>query len=229
MIEQQPILLTGIQRSGTSMIAGVLYACGAFVGDVAVKNNVKRGMFENIRIRDTIVKPYLESMKADRNGQWPLPKNIYVPITWRQRVEQVMKDEGYVDGPWLYKDTKMGAMWQVWNYAYPNAKWVIVRRRTGDVVQSCLKTGFMRAFKSEKLRQELGLKDEREGWLMWVHEYEKKFVEMIEEGVNCKVIWPERLLDGNFQQLYELLEWLGLRWDRGALDYINPLVGNERR
>jgi hypothetical protein len=63
-----------------------------------------------------------------------------------------------------------------------------------------------------------------EGWLEWVHEYEKRFVEMIQAGVNCKIIWPERMINGNLQQLYEVIEWLGLTWKKEALNHINPLL-----
>jgi hypothetical protein len=212
MIEQSPILVTGIPRSGTTMIAKVIHACGAFVGENATKR--KKLMLENYTISGIIVKPYMERIGSDPKGQFPLPKekNITIPLDWGPRVENLIKLEGYIDGPWMYKDTKMGLIWPVWNYAFPNAKWIIVRRRTGDVIQSCLKTGYMTAYEDEK------------GWLEWVHEYEKRFVQMMEAGVNCKIIWPERLIDGNLQQLHEVIDWLGLTWKKEALEFIDPLL-----
>ena len=111
----------------------------------------------------------------------------------------------------------MSLIWPVWNIAFPNAKWIIVRRRTGDVIQSCLKTGYMTAYAEEA------------GWLEWVHEHEKRFVEMIEAGVNCKIIWPERMIHGDLQQLYEVIDWLGLTWKKEALDFINPQLWKENQ
>jgi hypothetical protein len=128
-----------------------------------------------------------------------------------------MELDGYKRGAWMYKDSKIGLIWPVWNLAFPNAKWIIVRRRTGDVIQSCLKTGYMTAYENET------------GWLDWVHAYEKKFVEMIEAGVNCKQIWPERMIMGDFKQLYETIDWLGLTWRKEALDFIDPLLWNKHQ
>ncbi len=66
------------------------------------------------------------------------------------------------------------------------------------------------------------------GWIEWVRQYEQRFVEMITEGLNCKIIWPERMVYGDYQQLYELCEWLGLPWKSEALNFIDPLLWGSR-
>jgi hypothetical protein len=211
------------------MIAGVINTCGAFGGNMAIDNSNKRGMFENTRIKDTLVKPYLLRMGGDAEGQYPLPRQIHVPLTWKNEVLTVMNKEGYSKGQWMYKDSRMALMWQVWNKAFPDAKWLIVRRRTADIIHSCTRTAFMKAFKGTGY-QLINAKDENEAWLWWVHQYEKKFVEMIEAGLNCKIIWPERMVDGDYKQLYETLEWLGLEWNPEALNFINVLLwGNKQK
>ena len=70
--------------------------------------------------------------------------------------------------------------------------------------------------------------EDAEGWVSWVRQYEQKFVEMIEAGLNCKVIWPERLVDGDYQQLREVIEWLGLTWKQSIIEYINPLLNGTK-
>lgn len=227
MIEQQPILVTGAARSGSGMIAGVLVKCGAFGG---VMTN-KRGLYENDQIRDTIVKPYLKDAGVDEMGQYPLldTTSMLIPRYWRSRIEQVIEGEGYQQGPWMYKDARIGLMWPAWHYAFPNAKWVLVRRRTGDIIQSCEKTAYMRAFKNASNREAVGTQTEDEGWRWWVHENEKRFVEMMNEGVNIKVIWPERMVHGDYQQLYDTLDWLGLKWTSDILNFIDPLLWSSRK
>jgi len=216
MMEQAPIFVTGIPRSGTTMIAKVINHCNVFAGEGAT---TKKCMFENININRKLVRPYMERMGTDPRGQYPLPKteDLSIPMDWRKRVENLIIADGYIEGPWMYKDTKMGLIWPVWNRSFPNAKWIIVRRRTGDVIQSCLKTAYMNAYEDEK------------GWLEWVHEYEKKFVEMIEAGVNCKVLWPERMFPDykgytDLSQLYEVINWLGLQVNEEALKFIDPIL-----
>jgi len=120
-------------------------------------------------------------------------------------------------------------IWPVWYHAYPRTKWVIVRRRTGDIIESCVKTGFMKAFKDENKRNAINVQSEEDGWLWWVHEYEKRFVEMITEGLDCKVVYPQRLVYGDYSQLYEMLDWLRLKWSPSIFNYIDPLLETSRK
>jgi hypothetical protein len=233
MIEKvQPILITGCARSGTSMIAGAINICGAFGGDMSGPNsNNKKGMYENAKIRNDIVKPYLEKIGVDRLGQYPLPdvKTISIPQDWKTQVENVMIEQGYRSGPWMYKGAKMCLMWPIWDYAFPDAKWIIVRRKPSDIINSCLKTGFMRAFRNEHNQKAVGAKNESEGWLWWIREHQKRFVEMIEAGINIKIVWPERMVNGDYSQMMDTIDWLGLDWDSKVLSFIDPKLWKARR
>jgi len=228
-----PILITGCARSGTSMVAGVINICGAFGGEMsgATRNN-QRGMFENARVRNDIVKPYLRQISVDPMGQYPLPdvNNLSIPTGWRRKVEQVMMDQGYTDGLWMYKGAKMCLMWPIWHYAFPDAKWIIVRRKSSDIINSCKRTGFMRAFHNQDRQRAVSADSEEEGWLWWIHQHEQRFNEMITEGLNCKVVWPERMIRADYKQIYETIEWLGLEWDVSkVLQFIDPKLWHARR
>lgn len=226
MIKQSPILITGCPRSGASMIAAAINVCGAFGGRMA-----ERKMFTNDRILEEVIEPYFGDIEADLLGQYPLPimNDLTIPMNWKQKVEQIIIDQGYEKGQWMYKDSKSSLVWPIWNYAFPNAKWIIVRRRTGDIIQSCLKTAFMIAFIYANNQRAIGVNTEQDGWLWWVHQYEKRFVEMIEAGLNCKVIWPERMVHGDYQQMYETLEWIGLSWNKEIVNLIDPLLWGSRQ
>ena len=173
-------------------------------------------MMENDRLRK-LISDYYEFIGADVKGQFPLPdtKELFIPTNWKDKVmarlnsEVVKRKEGQL---WMVKGSRICQIWPVWHYAFPNAKWIIVRRKTGDIIDSCLKTGYMMAY------------NDREGWLGWVHQHEKLFVEMIETGLNCKVIWPERMVYGDYQQVYEMLDWLGLEWNKEIVNLIHPLL-----
>jgi hypothetical protein len=221
-----PILITGCARSGTSMIAGIINICGAFGGDMSGpnKNNAK-GMFENAAIRNSIVKPYYLSMGVDKLGQFPLPdiSNLRPLEDLKKRVEAVIMREGYADGPWMYKGAKMCQHWPVWNEAFPEAKWVIVRRRTPDIINSCLRTGFMRAFNLSQNQKAVGARNTYEGWLWWVHQHEKRFEEMIMAGLPTMQVWPERMVEGDYRQVREMVGWLGLEWkEKEVKEFIEP-------
>jgi hypothetical protein len=209
------------------MIAGVFKICGAFIGTLDGENR----SFENIHIRDEVVASYLKSVNADPSCQYPLPdiKHMPIPVDWSRRIDGCLAKDGYNNGPWMYKSSSSSLIWPVWNYAYPGAKWVIVRRRTGDIVRSCMKTDFMKAFRLRQNQHAVGVTDAVEGWKWWVHQYEQRFVEMITEGLNCKVIWPERMVVGDYQQMFETIDWLGLKWKSEVLSWIDPKLWKSRR
>lgn len=224
MIEQSPILITGCARSGTSIVAKIVNLCGAFGGSMSK-------IYENITIQDGVVKTFLNGLKVDPLGQWPLPdvSNMPIPSNWGNIIESVMIQQGYQKGPWMLKDTKMNLMWPVWNYAYPNAKWIIVRRKTPEIIRSCMQTGFMNAFDCEGCRQEVGVSTSEEGWLWWIHQQENRFVEMIQAGMDVKQIWPERMVRGDYEQIKDMIRWLGLIWRDDILSIIDPMLWNTRK
>jgi hypothetical protein len=220
------ILVTGVQRSGASIIAKIIDMCGAFTGRTSE-------MMENDFVKD-FVGVYYDSMKIDRKAQFPLPdtKEMMIPVNWKKQIyirlnlEMIKIAENQ---SWMFKSSTNCQIWPIWNYAFPNAKWIIVRRRTGDIISSCMKTAYMDAFK-DKINQKLvGANSEQEGWLWWVHEHEKLFVEMIEAGLNCKIIWPERMVNGDYSQIFEMLEWLGLKWDDSIINTIDPMLWNSNQ
>ena len=227
-----PILITGCARSGTSLIAGAINICGAFGGDMSGPNrNNQKGMFENSFIRNNIVKPYLRDLGYDPKVQYPLPDTTKLKVepTWKNKIEDVMIQQGYAKGPWMYKGAKMAMTWPIWDFSFPNAKWIIVRRKTGDILNSCSRTGFMSAFVLPKNQQAVNVSSEREGWLWWVHQHEDQFVNMISAGLNVKQVWPHRMVYRDYEQMKETIAWLGLKWSDKVYEFIDPLLWHTRK
>jgi len=225
MISKSPILITGCPRSGVDIISEVFQICGAFAGGIQ-----KRSLYScsnHFKI-GALVSEYFDFIGMDNKAQYPLPKTKDVPVitSWRKRIENIINEEGYVKDNWMVQDSRTCLIWPVWNHAYPTAKWILVRRRTGDIVKSCLQTHYMSAFKNKENIKAIGMENEADAWVWWVKQYEKKFVEMIEAGLNCKIIWPERIKDGDYSQVYEVLEWCGLPWKTEIVDKLQPIFGD---
>lgn len=224
-IKKDPILITGVPRSGTSMVAGIVDICGAFGGkvvkDVPARKKGRSAMYENTVIRDQLVKPYLKGIGVDPLGQYPLPDTWDIPFNpqaWAAKVKGVMLEQGYTGGPWFYKGAKMTLTWPMWHYAFPDAKWVIVRRRSTDIVDSCMKTSFMRAYDNEA------------GWRHYIREHERRFTQMYEAGLNVHVVWPERMMKGDYEQMYQLIDWLRLEWrSQEVMNYIEPKLWKAKK
>jgi hypothetical protein len=210
--QDTPVFITGVERSGSSIIARIIGLCGAFTGEVS-------HMQENLLIK-LFVSKYYKIIGRDIRGQYPLPdtNEMIIPSDWKAKIIDILKQEDYkTDQLWMYKESRLCQIWPVWNYAFPNAKWIIVRRRTGDIIESCLKTGYMNGYST------------REGWLDWVHHHEKLFVEMIETGLNCKIVWPERMVSGDYAQMEEMIDWLGLKWNDEIVSLIEPMLYNSKQ
>jgi len=219
----EPILVTGAARSGTSMTAGVFHLCGAWGGQMSgPTSNNRRGMFENARIRNTIVKPYLKRIGVDPLGQHPLPdvNNLPQLRDLRSRVLGEILAQGYrpKQGEWMYKGAKMCLLWPLWHEAFPRARWVVVRREKADIVNSCLRTGFMRAFRDAK------------GWEGWVEAHEARFSEMHAADLDIHEVWPTKMIQGDFTEIQSAVEDFFLEWREDEVrKFISPTLWNGGR
>jgi len=214
---KDPILITGASRSGVSMTAGIVYFCGAFGGEVCgTKGNDGAGMFGNIPVRDSIMTPYFKQIKADLMGQYPLPNSdSLVPAPLLKTIfEFEMKRQGCgEDSIAFYKDFRLCLVWPIWHAAFPSARWVVVRRKEEDVVASCLKTGYMKAYKSEP------------GWSMWLGEYLNRFERMRDAGLNVVEVWPTKFVEGDFIEIKDAIDKLGLKWEEERIaNFLNPEI-----
>ena len=220
-----PILITGPARSGTSCVAGIINICGAWGGKMSGPNsNIKRGMFENAEIRNNIVKPFLREYKLDPLCQNPLPADDHLIIwadkgqMWKEKVEKEIKRQGYQEGPWFYKGAKMVLMWTLWSYAFPKATWIYINRNKQDIINSCLKTGFMRAYKG------------REGWGNWVDAHTKRKQEMIEAGIKIIDVTPHKFIkENNFEEIKQTVFNLNLNWEEEKVrQFVNPSLWGKK-
>lgn len=216
----QPILITGCARSGTSLSAGIIGLCGAWGGKTSGPNkNNPKGMFENANIRNNFVKPFLKSMGADPMGQNPLPDvekcklmSVDAIVQWRKKILTEIYSQGYKgDQQWYYKGAKLCLIWPLWHRAFPKAKWIIVRRDGKDIAQACLKTSFMRAYKTE------------EGWYKWIDHHKDRFLEMEQAGLDIRYVWPQKMIDFDLMEIGITIAELGLKWNQQRVeDFIEP-------
>lgn len=210
-----PIIITGAARSGTSMTAGIIDHCGGFGGrTLGGSRDNPKGFFENLEIREHIIKPYLMLCGADPLGQksFPEPHQILPLANLREKIETVMKFQGYRKGRWYFKGAKALLVWQEFHKAFPDADWIIVRRNDADIVNSCLKTGFMCAYRDAA------------GWQGWV-DHHKKLINQMKHtpGLRWHEVWPTKFIDGDFSEVRAVVEKLGLKWKEEAVrDFVDP-------
>jgi hypothetical protein len=193
------ILVTGCARSGTSLTTRILQAHGCWLG---ANQSVNR-LYENIDIRQTLLKPYLRRSGADPRGQKPLPDTDRLEPDPSLR-RAVLERLNGAPRPWAYKDAKLTLIWPVWAKAFPEAKWVVVRRDPERIVKSCLHTNFMKAY------------DNRDGWLGWVAEHERRFEAMKAAGLDLVEVWPAAFI-ADAEAFRPVAAHCGLAFDAGAV------------
>lgn len=216
------VLITGIERSGSTIIAKILEMAGCFIGETNARK-------ENLSIKEFMDKYYLKH-RLDIKGQYPMPDIDEIRLDFSDGVMQLLYEQGYDDSTqWMYKSSRIIQTWKQWHYAFPNAKWIIVRRNSKDIIESCLKTGYMNAFSNPYILEKLGFETEQQGWKWWITYHENRFYQLINHGVNCKVIWPERMLHGDYTQITETLQWLGLNKPDDLILRIDPLFNKRRK
>ena len=201
-----PIFITGCPRSGITLTAAIINGCGAFGGVYSPRSSSKRDnpSFENMEIRDRVSTPY-----AQMNGIRPASERIFScagrPLLsfpgLREHVEYYIRRDGYVDGPWFYKDHQLCLMWRAWHAAFPDATWIVVRRTNIDIVNSCMKTGFMDMFV------------ESSDWHRWVDLHLGAIEDMKRQAdMNVQEVWPSRFIAGDFDEIAQVVTNAGLQW-----------------
>jgi len=202
-----PILVTGIPRSRTSLTMDILHRSGMFVGNIcgATKAN-PNGQFECVEIVNSIEKPYLKKIGADPKLQHPLPtyEDLEPDNDRRERVLHIMRKSGLKNQPWGFKICKGIGDWPIWNEAFPNATWVFVRRGRNKIIESVKKTSFM---------------NNRKDWEPWV-DYHLEKIEDMKKEVNWYEIWTDKFLEGDFSDLWFLPE-IGLELTENAKNAVD--------
>ncbi|HEB28690.1 MAG TPA: hypothetical protein ENI05_13110 [Porticoccus sp.] len=208
---QKPILITGLPRSGTSMVAGVLSASGAWSGSTVQGNEANpKGFFEHIILREKVVKPILEQLKVDPLGVRSVP-NLQPDTKIEQlgaMIYNIIKSDNYAEKqPWLFKDAKLTLIWPIFVNAFPKAQWVIVRRPIERVIDSCLKASFMQQHS-----------ESRDFWQQVMTAYLKKLEELTKTAKNVICIDTDRIINGNTSITQQLVEQCGLTYDQNIID-----------
>lgn len=206
--KNQPIFVIGFPRSGTSLVAGLLHQMGAWIGPDVAQGNMwnPKGYFENLKLRDRVVKDQLRTMDCDPLGTGRLPTRDQMKALpdIRKRVLGILETQGY-DGkrPWLFKDCKLTIVWPAWAHAFPDARWIICERSREAILKSCANTPFMK--RQGRGADELGRA---------IGTYRKRFTEIaLHASKRTYHVRPKYLIDGEFRYFSQMVQLVGLDWN----------------
>lgn len=194
------ILVTGAARSGTSVITSMLQACGGYLGS---PENVNE-LYENLAIRENLLKPILQHYGGDRRGQRRFPRvpkpSELSPFDLPYHFHREFGDQ---DTP-VYKDAKLILLWEVFQRELHNVEWLIVRRPKDQIVDSCMRTHFMNSYAT------------KEDWERWVDYHEERIEDLKANCENWEEVWSNEIIEDPME-LQGLVEWYGLDWNEDAV------------
>lgn len=214
---KQLILITGVERSGSTLISRVLQLCEANAGQT---NKMRENNVLVDLMKQQLSLPSLSSVNS------PFSCTTHIPENWKELVAEGLQNQNIPESmPFLLKSSLVTRTWKIWHEHYPTAKWIIVRRRTGDIVNSLIETAHMNLFKNENNRKLINAETEKEAWIWWIHQYEDVLRDLVSvENLDYRIVWPERMRDGDFTQMKEVVSWCDLKWNDEVVDLMQNLL-----
>lgn len=129
MNSHSPILIAGPPRSGTTMLAGLFYIHGVWIGQARVTSYPETNSL--LGTENTAIKKYLKSLMDYVNWTVPLPDVDPLPEFGPTILNLID-----ADGPWLVKTANILFTWRAWNEAWPDALWIFPERSLESIAAS---------------------------------------------------------------------------------------------
>ena len=183
-----PIIILSMPRSGSSMVSGIFANHGVWTGKCMPPSDLnQKGFYENLAIKRLLIK---EMGRINSVQHRPIKD-------FKKRILSILKEEGYVSGPWLFKVSAL--YYKPFLDAFPDAKIVTVRRNLDSMKASQEKTGMK--LKDEVIQEHLDIMDT-------LKSYPVRF---------------DDIINGDFSGLEKAINGVGLEYDQSIVDsFVDP-------
>lgn len=139
---QSPILiLTGMHRSGTSLLSSLLQSAGVNIGQKLVPANDgnPKGYFENadfVNFHEEV----LFSLGIDKIG-WTTQEKIIPPLEYVHEAKKLIEINQDFEKPWGWKEPRTSLFLDFWSDLLPCAHFIFVYRCPWEVIDSLYRRG----------------------------------------------------------------------------------------
>lgn len=132
--ERQPLIILGMHRSGTSLLASWLQCCGLFIGHQLMPAGIgnKKGHFED----EQFVKLHRLLL---RENTYPWQRWSRLPDFEQAAAALVSTVLTQHQQPWGWKDPRTCLFIDKWHQVFPDARAVVIFRKPEDVVDSLIR------------------------------------------------------------------------------------------
>lgn len=134
-MKNSPIIIVGFHRSGTSLLAQLLYRSGLFLGDDLLGSMPSNpyGHFEDaevVRLHEDILRAHGDTWQVDG------PRAYHVSGKNWKRMQGHVQKRMAEHRVWGFKDPRVCFFLGAWKYIIPNAKFVVTYRDPAESVYS---------------------------------------------------------------------------------------------
>jgi len=139
---QQPtLIITGMHRSGTSLVSSLLQSAGLDIGKNLVAGNEGniKGHFENKNFVDFHEK-VLYSLGINQIG-WTLERDLSPPVIYQDEAKTLIDLNSSKNKPWGWKDPRTCLFLPFWYNLIPDGRFVFIYRSPWEVLDSLFRRG----------------------------------------------------------------------------------------
>jgi hypothetical protein len=149
------LVIAGMHRSGTSMIASACQAAGLWIGDrlIPPTDSNPLGHFEDLDFYDVNRRMLLAN--AVHEDGLSVPGPMRVPDDLHREAESLVAQRMRRGRAWGWKDPRTTLLLDFWAERIPHAKFLLVFRRPWDVIDSLFRRGDAAIRENPRLALEL--------------------------------------------------------------------------
>ncbi|BAQ61651.1 putative sulfotransferase protein [Geminocystis sp. NIES-3708] len=135
------LILTGMHRSGTSLLSSLLQSAGVNIGKrlVPANDGNPKGYFENsdfVEFHENV----LFSLGIDKIG-WTTLENCQPPCHYIDEAKKLIERNQDPEQPWGWKEPRTTLFLDFWSNLLPNAYFIFVYRSPWEVLDSLYRRG----------------------------------------------------------------------------------------
>lgn len=138
---QPTLIITGMHRSGTSLVSSFLQSAGLDIGKNLVAGNEGniKGHFENKDFVDFHEK-VLYSLGINQIG-WTLERDLSPPPAYQDEAKSLIESNLSEHQPWGWKDPRTCLFLSFWYSLIPNSRFLFIYRSPWEVLDSLFRRG----------------------------------------------------------------------------------------
>lgn len=213
-----PIIIAGAATSGLGLMAEILNEHGLYSnahrydGFWKSKHSQTMGGINSDILRQ-VMRPLFASLKCDSHAQTRLPTyeqrhsfTVMQRKALRTQVHSILGDWFYDSRLWkagqpFICSGKIALIWPLWSKAFPDAKWLLMRRESSEIIKACETASVMK-------RNTIAGYD----WQHWLDQHEECFQEMLdpENNLDIREVHFEKIIKKDFDELHSVFEWLDI-------------------